>query len=58
MTSSHLLFDQLKANCAQDWTSYIEHEFVRKLGAGTLPEAAFRQYLIQDYLFLIQFVRA
>jgi thiaminase/transcriptional activator TenA len=58
MTSSHLLFDQLKANCAQDWTSYIEHEFVRKLGAGTLPETAFRQYLIQDYLFLIQFVRA
>ena len=58
MTSSHLLFDQMKANCAQDWTSYIEHEFVRQLGAGTLPAAAFRQYLIQDYLFLIQFARA
>jgi thiaminase/transcriptional activator TenA len=58
MTSPNLLFDQLKANCAQDWKSYIEHDFVRQLGAGTLPEAAFRQYLIQDYLFLIQFARA
>ena len=25
---------------------------------GTLPEAAFRDYLVQDYLFLIQFARA
>ena len=58
MTSSNILFDQLKANCTQDWTAYVEHDFVRQLGAGTLPEAAFRQYLIQDYLFLIQFARA
>ena len=58
MTSSNILFDQLKANCAQDWTAYVEHDFVRQLGAGTLPEPAFRHYLIQDYLFLIQFARA
>ena len=32
--------------------------FVRQLGDGTLPEAAFRTYLVQDYLFLIQFARA
>tara|TARA_E500000331_G_scaffold258765_1_gene249618 strand:+ start:107 stop:787 length:681 start_codon:yes stop_codon:yes gene_type:complete len=58
MTVSHILFDQLKANCTQDWTAYVEHDFVRQLGTGTLPEAAFREYLIQDYLFLIQFARA
>src|SRR5699024_5091431 len=34
------------------------HEFIRQLEAGTLPLAAFRNYLIQDYLFLIQFARA
>ena len=28
------------------------------MGAGTLPQAAFRTYLVQDYLFLIQFARA
>ena len=38
--------------------SYVEHPFVQGLGDGTLPEAAFRHYLVQDYLFLIQFARA
>ena len=58
MTFTNCLFDRLKESCAKDWQKYTEHEFVRQLGAGTLPEAAFRHYLIQDYLFLIQFARA
>jgi thiaminase/transcriptional activator TenA len=29
-----------------------------RLAAGDLPEAAFRRYLVQDYLFLLQFARA
>ncbi|CAN5508784.1 TenA family protein [soil metagenome] len=52
------LFDRLRAAAAQDWAAYVDHEFVRQLGAGTLPESAFRTYLVQDYLFLIQFARA
>lgn len=51
------LFDDLKAHCADDWEAYTRHEFVRRLGDGTLPEACFRHYLMQDYLFLIQFSR-
>jgi thiaminase len=35
------------------WRRYIDHEFVQRLGDGSLPEPAFRRYLIQDYLFLI-----
>ncbi len=58
MTSANSLFDRLRESCAEDWQRYTEHEFVRQIGAGTLPEAAFRYYLIQDYLFLIQFARA
>lgn len=50
--------DRLKATCADDWQAYVEHDFVRQLGAGTLPQACFRHYLKQDYLFLIQFARA
>ena len=49
------IFDRLKAVAAADWQSYVNHYFVRQLGAGTLPHAAFRTYLVQDYLFLIQF---
>ncbi|HEY8604513.1 TenA family protein [Tsuneonella suprasediminis] len=52
------IFDHLKAAAQTDWDSYVEHEFVRRMGDGTLPEAAFRTYLVQDYLFLIQFARA
>lgn len=52
------LFARLRAACIDDWTAYVDHAFVRGLAAGTLPEACFRRYLIQDYLFLIHFARA
>lgn len=52
------IFGRLRSAAAEDWASYVDHAFVRQLGAGTLPEAAFATYLVQDYLFLIQFARA
>ncbi|BAV65536.1 TenA family protein [Sphingobium cloacae] len=52
------IFDRLKASAQSDWDSYVDHAFVRQMGDGTLPEPAFRTYLVQDYLFLIQFARA
>ena len=52
------IFERLRSAAAADWSAYVDHAFVRQLGAGTLPEAAFRTYLVQDYLFLIQFARA
>ena len=51
-------FAQLREAAGDDWREYVAHPFVRGLGDGTLPEAAFRHYLVQDYLFLIQFARA
>ena len=51
-------FAGLRDAAGDDWREYVEHPFVQGLGDGTLPEAAFRHYLIQDYLFLIQFARA
>lgn len=51
-------FDDLTAACQHDWRAYIEHDFVRGLGDGTLAPEAFRHYLQQDYLFLIHFARA
>jgi len=52
------LFQRLRAACGADWEAYTHHPFVRGLAAGDLPAAAFRYYLVQDYLFLIQFARA
>ncbi len=52
------LFERLKSAAPDDWNAYVDHAFVRGLGDGSLPQAAFRNYLVQDYLFLIQFARA
>ena len=52
------LFESLRDSCAADWEGYIRHPFVRGLGDGSLPEACFRHYLGQDYLFLLHFARA
>lgn len=51
-------FERLKKNCMAEWRAYCEHEFVKQLGAGTLPMESFQHYLKQDYLFLIHFGRA
>jgi thiaminase (transcriptional activator TenA) len=51
-------FEILKAASTDEWRRYAEHPFTTAMGDGTLPEAAFRNYLVQDYLFLIEFARA
>ena len=51
------LLTTLRVDCA-DWLPYTDHDFVRGLADGTLPEICFRHYLVQDYLFLIHFARA
>lgn len=50
-------YQQLSQACPR-YRAYIEHEFVRQLGDGSLPEAAFRYYLQQDFIFLLHFTRA
>ncbi len=52
------LFQSLRRAALPAWLRYVDHPFVKGLGDGSLPEAAFRRYLVQDYLFLIQFARA
>ena len=51
-------FDRLKAAAPAEWTAFTAHPFTTAMGNGTLSEAAFRHYLVQDYLFLIEFARA
>jgi len=51
-------FERLRSAAGPLWTDFTGHPFVRGLGDGTLPTPAFQRYLMQDYLFLIQFARA
>jgi thiaminase/transcriptional activator TenA len=51
-------FERLKSEASAEWRAYTEHPFTAGLADGILPQAAFRHYLVQDYLFLIEFARA
>jgi hypothetical protein len=35
------------------WKSYTQHPFVQQLAWGTLPKELFKNYLVQDYLYLV-----
>jgi thiaminase II len=41
----------------QVWKTFTQHEFLQKLGDGTLPTQAFKHFLVQDYLYLVNFAR-
>jgi thiaminase/transcriptional activator TenA len=51
-------FERLKGAAAAEWRAYGEHPFTGAMADASLPQAAFRHYLVQDYLFLIEFARA
>src|SRR5260370_2900871 len=52
------LFQRLRSAAGAIWRLCTRHEFVLRLARGDLPGAAFRRYLVQDYLFLLHFARA
>ncbi|OYV58667.1 MAG: thiaminase II, partial [Acidocella sp. 21-58-7] len=58
LTLDHGLFGQLRKDAKCDWHAYTHHPFVQALGAGSLAREKFQNFLIQDYLFLIQYARA
>lgn len=51
-------FKLLKKKFSYEWKLYTEHLFIKKLSNNSLLEKKFLNYLIQDYLFLIQFSKA
>ena len=38
----------------QVWKEFTHHEFVEKMGDGTLPVERFKFYMVQDYLYLVR----
>lgn len=39
------------------WREYLQHPFVTGIGDGTLSEDQFRYYLLQDYVYLLDYAR-
>ena len=51
------LFFKLKRNSLKEWQQYTKHKFVISLGEGTLQLSCFKDYLLQDYIFLQKFIK-
>jgi len=51
-------FATWRTGAGQVWENYTRHAFVEGLRDGTLPRSAFLHYLVQDYVFLVNFSRA
>lgn len=58
MVESDGLFARLRSDAGAAWTGYTHHPFVEAMRDGSLLVQSFRHYLVQDYLFLLQFARA
>jgi thiaminase/transcriptional activator TenA len=57
-SSTLSFFARLKQEASAEWAAYTGHPFPEAMAHGSLAEPAFRHYLVQDYLFLIEFARA
>ncbi len=52
------VFAGWRSAAGETWRQYVGHEFVLGLKDGSLPRSAFIAYLIQDYIFLLNYSRA
>ena len=55
--NKNTLFFKLKSKSIKEWNSYINHNFVKKLSDGSLSDKSFKNYLLQDYIFLQRFMK-
>jgi len=50
-------FYKLKSSCNKEWAEYTNHKFLSDLVYNKLPDKNFKRYLVQDYIFLQQFLK-
>lgn len=51
------LSETLYAQVQDIWPRYLSHPFVTEMAHGTLPKEKFRYYMLQDYLYLQDYVK-
>ena len=51
MKFTDYLFEETK----EIWNEYLTHPFIKEIGEGTLDKDKFKNYLIQDYLYLKEY---
>lgn len=53
MKFTDILFEDVR----ELWEKYLEHPFVKEIGEGTLDKEKFKNYLVQDYLYLKEYAK-
>lgn len=51
------LTDELYQSAEEIWESYLHHPFVKGIEEGNLDKEKFRFYMIQDYLYLLEYAK-
>ena len=49
--------DELSDLGEPHWAAHLQHPFVRGIGDGSLPEATFRRWVLQDYRYLMEYAK-
>lgn len=49
--------ESLYENVKEIWQSYYNHPFVKGIGDGTLDVDKFKYYMIQDYIYLLDYAK-
>lgn len=52
-----LLTEYLFNESKKIWDEYLKHPFIVEMGKGTLDKEKFRNYLVQDYLYLLDYAK-
>lgn len=52
-----LFTEELYENVKELWTSFYDHPFVDGIGSGKLDIEKFKFYMIQDYLYLLDYAK-
>ena len=50
--------ERARRAAAPIWQAVLQHPAVLGIGEGSLPQKRFREFIAQDYLFLVQYARA
>lgn len=53
MKLSEILFEEVK----EIWQEYLKHPFVKEMANGTLDIEKFKYYMIQDYIYLKDYIK-
>ena len=57
MAEGEGLCARLRRAADQVWDACLHHPFVKCIGDGTLPVEKFQYYMLQDYLYLVDYAR-